>query len=345
MKITIIGAGHTGLSLAALLFEKQIPFLVYTRSAAKAAVWNEFPLQAKGAVTGSFKAKATTDLKKAAKFSDCYVISTPATAHEDILSSFLPLAKEGTRFLFLNGCWASLKGLRLCQKQSIRGMTMAETANQPFLGILAPDFRSVTVKAVKSEIAYYTSADDPELSRLLHEISPRVARLASPASAALSQTNPIIHGAASLFNITRIENGEDFLFFGRPMTKRVIAYMDACDQERLCIASALGLSLPSLLDTLNASWNEKKGTLFDALKENPSYQTVKGPSSLSFRYLSEDLPCGVEAMANLADMLHVDAPHITTLADMAALYLNVPRRPFLTPKDLALLKQIAPIKA
>lgn len=89
----------------------------------------------------------------------------------------------------------------------------------------------------------------------------------------------------------------------------------------------------------------KKGTLFDALKNNPFYQTVKGPASLSFRYLSEDFPCGIGAMSNLADMLHVEAPHITALADMGALYLGIPRKAFLTPKDLSLLKQIAPAKA
>lgn len=51
------------------------------------------------------------------------------------------------------------------------------------------------------------------------------------------------------------------IFFGRPMTERVIAYMEAADQERLRIASALGLSLPSLLDTLNTSWDEKRHPL------------------------------------------------------------------------------------
>lgn len=174
-------------------------------------MWNEFPLQAQGAVSSSFKAEATTDIAKAASFSDFYVISTPATAHENILSALLPLAKEGTRFLFLNGCWAALKGLRLFQKQNIRGMTVAETANQPFWGTLSPDYRSVTVKAIKSEIAYFSSSEDPQVSAFLHELAPHIVRLASPASVALSQTNSIIHGAASLFNITRIENGEDFL--------------------------------------------------------------------------------------------------------------------------------------
>ncbi|MDY6084445.1 MAG: hypothetical protein SPI25_04255 [Dialister sp.] len=174
-------------------------------------MWNEFPLQAQGAVSSSFKAEATTDIAKAASFSDFYVISTPATAHENILSALLPLAKEGTRFLFLNGCRAALKGLRLFQKQSIRGMTVAETATQPFWGTLSPDYRSVTVKAIKSEIAYFSSSEDPQVSAFLHEFAPHIVRLASPASVALSQTNSIIHGAASLFNITRIENGEDFL--------------------------------------------------------------------------------------------------------------------------------------
>lgn len=341
MQVAIIGAGHTGLALAAFLFEKKVPFLIYTRSAAKQELWDEFPVRAEGAIESTFKAASTTDLAKAASFADVFVISTPATAHEDILSSLIPLAKKNARFLFLNGCWAALKGLRCLQKKNIHGMVMAETANQPFLASLSPDFRIVSVKAVKSEIAYYSSSDDPVISSLLHTLSPKVTKVSSPAATSLSQTNPIIHAAASLFNMTRIENEEDFLFFGRPMTKRVISFIEAADAERIRIAKALGLSVSSLLDTLNASWDDKKETLAEALKENPSYQSVKGPKSLSFRYLTEDIPCGIEAMADLAEMLHVDAPRITLLADMAALYLDMPRTPFLTPKELRLLKQLS----
>lgn len=140
--------------------------------------------------------------------------------------------------------------------------------------------------------------------------------------------------------MTRIENGEKFHFFGNSLTPKVAAYMEACDGERIAIGKALGLSLSSLLDVLNASWGEKKETLYDALTENQSYKTVMGPTDLKGRYLSEDLPCGMGSLRDLSDMMHVDAPHIRSLVDTLSLYLGKPYTPFLTPQDLRVIKSL-----
>lgn len=66
--------------------------------------------------------------------------------------------------------------------------------------------------------------------------------------------------------------------------------MEACDKERIAIGKALGLSLSSLLDVLNASWGEKKENLYEALTENESYKTVMGPADLTGRYLPKTSP-------------------------------------------------------
>lgn len=83
-------------------------------------------------------------------------------------------------------------------------------------------------------------------------------KTASFASTSLSATNPVIHVTASLFNVTRIENEEDFYFFGAPMTDRVISFIEHCDEERLAVGKALGIRLSPLLEVLNSFWPEKK---------------------------------------------------------------------------------------
>jgi opine dehydrogenase len=141
-----------------------------------------------------------------------------------------------------------------------------------------------------------------------------------------------------LFNLSRIENGEDFDFFGAPLTKRTAAFMEECDKERLAIGKNLGLELAPLLATLNSFWGTRAGTLYEALTENPSYLAVKGPTTLASRYITEDLPCGLTSLLDLSDMMHVDCPHITALVYTMALYLRQPYRPFLTLQDLRVLK-------
>ena len=105
----------------------------------------------------------------------------------------------------------------------------------------------ILIKGIKEEIAYSAAGDDKAVRTFLHLLAPRVVKTASFASTSLSATNPVIHVTASLFNVTRIENKEDFYFFGAPMTDRVISFMEHCDEERLAVGKALGIRLSPLL--------------------------------------------------------------------------------------------------
>ena len=65
MKITIIGAGNTAVAAACFLKTLGLSSLIYTRREERAKQWNQFPVKASGACTGSFSLESTTDLKTA----------------------------------------------------------------------------------------------------------------------------------------------------------------------------------------------------------------------------------------------------------------------------------------
>lgn len=341
MNITIIGAGSTGIAAASYFKLKNMAVKVYVRNAAKAKVWNEGPVEVKGAVNTSFYVPVVKDLKEAVDYGDILMVFTRATDHESVTEEIAPFLHDGQIILFVNGCWGAVKATRqLSRRPRLPDITIAETANMPFIGTLAPDYKSLTFKAVKEEIVYSCMGKEGALSELLHRMASHVVRVSSPASTSLSATNPIIHVSQCLFNITRIENGEEFHFFGSPLTKRVAEFMEGCDQERLAIGKALGLELSSLLDVLNAAWGDRKETLYEALTENESYKTVPGPTDISGRYLSEDLPCGMTSLLDLSEMMHVPAPHIEALVTILYMYLGKKYEPFLTPADLRVLKAL-----
>ncbi len=341
MNISIIGAGGTGLSAAAYLSLSSLPVKVYVRNETKRDYWNSHPLDVRGKVNTSLYLPMVSSMKEAAEFGDILAVCTRANDHEAVVKELLPFVREGQTLLFLNGTWGAVKAYRYFQKTLGKvPLTIAETANMPFIASLGADFSELRFKAMKDEIAYASIGDEKQLSEFLHRLSPKVSRHASPASTSLSATNPIIHGAMCLFNITRMENGEDFDFFGAPMTERVTDYMEACDQERIAIGKALGLTLFPLLDVLNSFWGTHCRTLHEALTGNPSYASVKGPKDLTTRYLTEDLPCGLASLLDLADMIHVKAPHLYALAYTLSLYLQKPYQPFLTPQDLRVVKML-----
>ena len=339
MKISIIGAGGTGLSAAAYLHLASQDVKVYVRNEQKRTFWNTHPLNVRGKVNTSFFLPMVKSAKEAADFGDILLICTRANDHEEVIKELAPHLHEGQALLFLNGTWGAVKAQRYFQKTyGSAPISIGETANMPFIASVSEDLENVYFKAKKDEIAYALIGENPKVSELLHLLAPKVARVSSPASTSLSATNPIIHCCACLFNMTRIENGEDFYFFGNAMTERVTAYMEACDKERIAIGKALGLELSPLLSVLNSFWNTRCATLHEALTTNPSYETVKGPTDISTRYLSEDLPCGLMSLVDLADMLHIKAPHLYALAYTLSLYLKEPVKPFLTPQDLRVIK-------
>ncbi len=341
MKISIIGAGGTGLSAATYLHLQSQDVKVYVRNEKKRAFWNTHPLNVRGKVNTSLFLPMASTMKEAADFGELLLICTRANDHEAVVEELSPHLREGQTLVFLNGTWGAVKAERYFQKsKSPVAITIAETANMPFIASVCEDLENLHFKALKEEIGYAVIGEDEKVSKLLHQLAPKVTRVSSPASTSLSATNPIIHCTTCLFNMTRIENGEDFHFFAEAMPKRVTAYMEACDKERLAIGKALGVELSPLLSVLNSFWNSRAATLHEALTTNISYAAVKGPTEISSRYLSEDLPCGLMSLLDLADMMHVQAPHLYALAYTLSLYLQQPVKPFLTPQDLRVIKSL-----
>lgn len=343
MNITIIGAGNTALAAACHMASKGFPITVYARNEVKARFWSYQPVTATGKVDGIYPIFAVSSLKEAVEKADILVVATLATDHVKVAEELAPHLKEGQCLLFFNGCFGALQACRvLGEKREALHLTIGETANMPYIAALSSDWKTVAVKGLKEAVSF--SAVGPGKDRIgtfLAGLYHKVEEVSSLAATSLGSTNPIIHVAGTLFNITRVDNGEDFFFFGPAMTKRAVAVMEKADAERLAVGRALGLYLPSLLDGLNSFWPEKWPTLFEALRNNKSYSVSKGPVSLTYRYLSEDLPCGLMATRDLGHLLSVPVPATDILIEAASLYLNEPVTPFLTAEDLAALRQLS----
>lgn len=339
MRVSIIGAGAMALAAASYLKLKDVSSLVYVRSEKKLAAWSTKPVRVTGVMESSFYVPMAKTMKEAVNYSDTVIICTRAGDYEDVINELLPCLRKGQCILFLNGCWGAVKTYRLL-KEDAKYLTIAETAGSPFVASLLEDFLTLEMKGIRTEIGYSALGTSKDPGELLHTIAPRVSRISSPVSTSLSQAMPIVNAASAFFNISRIENGEDFELFGPSFTSRAADYMEHCDKERLAVGKALGLELYSLLETVNSQRSEKKATLYEAFKNNALYDGLKGPVSLSDRSLSEDLPCGLGSLLDLADMMHVPAPYITAMVDTASLYMGKPYEPFLTVQDLRAIKAL-----
>lgn len=100
MKITIIGAGNTAVAAACFIKTLGLSSLIYTRREERAKQWNQFPVKASGACTGSFSLESTTDLKTAVHYGDILLVCTLAADHETVVSEIAPHLQAHQSILF-----------------------------------------------------------------------------------------------------------------------------------------------------------------------------------------------------------------------------------------------------
>lgn len=339
MRAVIIGAGSTALACAAHFQIKGITYRLYARDEEKAKLWKSVPLTVSGEAETSFYVPVTSSPAEAMRFSDRVFVFTGTEDYGQVTEDLRPYLRDAHHILFMNGGWGLVKSLRiLLNDKDAPEVSVGETSEMPFAAALSEDRTHLYFRGRKDVLGYASFGGEEIFSEMLREIVPRVSRASSPAMTSLCSALPIVRTAGCLFNMTRIENGEDFDFFGTGLTRRAADFMEACDRERLEIAKALGAGAVPLLSELNVLKGLKAENLWEALRGAFSGQDHPGPKQSPGHFLTGDLTCALEGLCNLSDMMHVEVPYLRQLTDTMHLYLGWKRTPCLTARDLWILK-------
>lgn len=131
----------------------------------------------------------------------------------------------------------------------------------------------------------------------------------------MNNTNPPVHVPFSIFNITRMANGEDAQFYGQCLPPILLDFVMAADRERCAVAKAICGESKSILELMNAAWKVNYDNIKDLGLENPSLKSVKLPKDPYHRFLTEDVPYGYMAVSRLGKKYNVPTPRIDLLVD------------------------------
>ncbi|MPM95033.1 Opine dehydrogenase [bioreactor metagenome] len=125
-----------------------------------------------------------------------------------------------------------------------------------------------------------------------------------------------------IMNAGRIEseNG-NFRFYGDGMTEAVCSVMEAMDKERILIGNVLGIKLLSTMDDMKKLYNLEGKTLRETILNNVVYcgHGTDAPTSMTYRYLSEDVPYLLVPVASLAQKLGISTPTINSIIHLASI--------------------------
>ena len=307
--------GRTGQALAAYLVNKKQNVTVWNRTPEKLRKIASDGIITNGVIHGVFSVETFDNIHTAIDEADYIILTTVARAHKQIAEQLSGRLKPGQTILIFNGNLGAYEFYSvLAEEASEKNIIIAETGGMILSANFAQD-GSCYFKSLKQSISLSAipSGASAQLAKALREIFPQFVPVQNIAETSFNNANPMLHVPLMLFNITRVENREDFLFYDEAATRSTLQYVEKIDKERCEVIRALGCRAQSCLEIINSFWPDKYDTLFHAIKNNKGYMAAKGPLSFDHRYITEDIPYGIVPISILGRRYGVKTPYIDSL--------------------------------
>lgn len=330
MKISILGAGNCGTTVAAELSLKGHEVaLIKTSHAMHDENFNHL-LQNGGVVTLIEKEKMTTakirhvtrDLSYLSR-SELVIIYVQTNYHEDLIRRIRPFLRDGQILLLNPGYLSTAYVLKHCPGIDL---TICE-AQSSFLDcrISEPGTVKVGFRNVRNPLGIYPSSRRKESRECLDQLGFPFVYLPSVIEAALHNPNLIVHTVGAIMSIPRIEKTQgDYCMYHEVFTPSVWRILEALDQEKMDAMEKLGCKRLSYVEAC-----KYRNTLDDTRDAKEVFfwyagmpTRAKGPVVVDSRYISEDVPQGLVLLETLGLKLKIPTPICTALIHIASAALG-----------------------
>ncbi|MGH2736103.1 MAG: NAD/NADP octopine/nopaline dehydrogenase family protein, partial [Actinomycetota bacterium] len=253
---------------------------------------------------------------------DAIVIVLPAVAHADVAVALAGCMEQDVPVILNPGQMCGSLHLRRVFERAGRRACVVEFGTLTYV-CRSPEAGAVEVFLRAVGVPFATVPADPKLARIAGELFPGGRRVEQPLEAWLWDVNMVLHPPGMILGATHIEStGGDFRYYVDGVTDSVESVMRALDDERLAIARAYGVEVPTLEATMASlgtadSAAAQSGRLGDAVRGGEANATIRAPSNLGHRYLHEDVPYGLVPLTVLGDIAEVPTPVADSLITLA----------------------------
>lgn len=263
----------------------------------------------------------TTDVAEAVSDARVILVVMNANGHRWFMEAMTPHLEDGQIIVFNPGYFAALEfAAYLQESQSEQQVILAETESLIYsTRITAP--AHVHVAAVKDELRFaaFPATETHEALAVVTELYPQFASDTSVLSTSLNNINYINHPASVLLNASRIEQIAPYRYRYYDVTPSMARVMEAIDEERMNLATALGLERLSAPAILQRFYGARGEDIYTAMHDTYAYEDMMAPPDLRYRYVTEDIPFGFVPMASLGAQIGVETTAIDTLINLASL--------------------------
>ncbi len=263
---------------------------------------------------------ASADIGPVVENADFILVVVPATIHAYMAQACAPYLRDGQIILLNPGRTGG--ALEFRNALASTGVTVrvlvAETQTLLYTCRLSGSTR-VRISSIKKRVtlAAFPARDTATVVERLYPIYPQFIPATDVLETGLDNIGAMFHPTTTILSAGRIESGVPFEFY-HDMTPSIARYIEIMDAERLAVAQAYGVGVPSACDWLaNAYDGIVGGTLSDRIRSNAAYRGIAAPRSLDTRYIWEDVPTGLVPMIALGRAAGVEMPACAGLVQVA----------------------------
>lgn len=330
MKVSIIGAGNSGMAMAAHLSRDGHKVTLWNRSRATIEKLMETRIiRCFGEVNGEFPIDVVTDdIQLALKDPDIIMITTPANSHKKLAELIGKNIKKSTVILLSPGrTFGAVEFRNIYQKFNTEYSQIIAEAQTIIHTCRKTEFDTVNIIAFKEDVLVAALDQEPgdNIIRRFPEGIQGYFQLAdSMIETSIGNVGMVLHCAPLLLNAGWTENeGNHYQYYYDGITPSVGAFIERIDRERIQVSKELGHEVESTREWMIRTYHVTGDTLYECIQNNEAYKTIAAPPSLRHRYLLEDVPCGLVPLEGVGLKLGLDMTYTTLVVDLASRMLDI----------------------
>lgn len=272
----------------------------------------------------------TDDIKEAILGAQIIMLVIPGMAIEYFAEILAPVVKED-QIIYINSA-AAMGCIRFTNKAKEMGINknfkICESNSltygcRAFIDEARVE-KSLTVK--KLFLGAYPASNIDEIMEALSQIYDCFVPAKNIWHVNLENGNPEVHPGPALLNAGRIDYSQgEFWLYKEGITEHTINILKAVESERKALARALGFEVEGARESrINRGYleDDKDKTLQELFNTSEVFCAIKGPTSVTNRYITEDISMGLVLWSSLGKILKVPTPNIDAIIVLGGTLLN-----------------------
>ena len=316
-KVAVLGGGGTGCCFAAELALRGYEVRLYEEK----KYWCEhidgilsaggIEVVGSGLTGTAHLAMITDDIGKAIDGMDMIFVSMVAWRHQDLANALKPHVKPGQVIVLSAGNFGSIRLKRTFGMDS--GVLVGEMQGNIFPCRMVGDGKALLAAPYKAKrVAAFPAKDTDAVISVMSQYIDCTPAL-NVFETALNIPNLVIHLCASLLNTCAIDRNPDFRLYTDGLSESVLKCLLAVEDEKAQVMERMGYLMVKSTDNMRVVMD------YGNHPEKDYFRSLKGPSSMSHRYIAEDASTGQSIMIDLGSRLGFEMPVMRSLVLLASI--------------------------